>query len=60
MIKMKLRKWVKVVLLVLFLLLIVYVIISLFTRKEVVQEYGKNYTCHGSIILQVCYGETYD
>ena len=53
---MKLRKWVKVVLFVLFL----YIIISLFTQKEVIIERGKNYTCYGSKIFQVCSGETYE
>lgn len=53
---MKLRKWVKVV----FLLFIFYIIISMFTTKEVVIEEGKNYTCYGSKILQVCSGKTYE
>lgn len=53
---MKLRKWVKVV----SLLFIFYIIISFFTNKEVVIEEGKNYTCYGSRILQVCSGKTYE
>ena len=49
---MKLRKWVKVVL----ILVLCYIIISLFTRKEI----GKDYTCYGSKLLQVCSGERYE
>ena len=56
MIKMKLRKWVKVVLLVFYF----YLIISMFTTKEVVKEDGKDYTCYGSKILQVCSGKTHE
>lgn len=53
---MKLRKWVKVVLLV----ILCYSFISLFTKKETVTEEGKNYICYGSKIIQVCSGETYE
>ena len=53
---MKLRKWVKVVIVV----LLVYSVITLFTRKEVVNETGKNYTCYGSKLFQICNGETYE
>ena len=52
---MKLRKWVKVVL----ILVLCYSFITLFTRKEVVKDIGKDYTCYGSLI-QVCSGETYE
>ena len=58
--KLKLKLWVKVVLYILFLIFLSYVIISLFHTKEVVITKGKNYTCYGSKILQVCYGESYD
>lgn len=53
---MKLRKWVKVVLLV----ILCYSLISLFTKKETVIEEGKNYTCYGSWIMKICSGENYD
>lgn len=56
MIELKLRKWVKVVLLVIFC----YSFISLFTIKETIKEEGKDYTCYGSKIIQVCSGETYE
>ena len=56
MIELKLRKWVKVVLLV----ILCYSFISLFTKKETIIEEGKNYTCYGSKIIQVCSGETYE
>ena len=53
---MKLRKWVKVVLLLVF----IYSFISLFTRKEIVKETGKDYTCVGSKLLQICSGKDYE
>lgn len=56
----KLKRWVKVVLYILFLILLSYIIISLFTNKTVTITEGKNYTCYGSKILQVCSGVDYD
>lgn len=53
---MKLRKWVKVVLVI----ILCYSFISLFTKKETVEAPGKNYTCYGSKLFQVCSGETYE
>ena len=58
--KLKLRLWVKVVLYILFLILLSYIIISLFNKKEVVITTGKNYTCYGSKIFQICNGVDYD
>ena len=58
--KLKLKLWVKVVLYILFLMLLSYIIISLFNKKEVIITEGKNYTCHGSKIFQVCSGVDYD
>ena len=58
--KLKLRLWVKVVLYILFLILLSYIIISLFNKKEVVITEGKNYTCYGSKIFQICNGVDYD
>ena len=58
--KLKLKKWVKVVLYVLLLILLSYIIVSLFKTKEVIITEGKNYTCYGSKLLQVCHGITYD
>ena len=55
--KLKLKRW---VLVVAFLILVSYLIISLFTKKTIVITEGKNYTCYGSVILQVCSGEDYD
>lgn len=57
--KLKLKWWVKVVLYILFLILLTYIIVSLFTKKTVVVTEGKNYTCYGSKILQVCSGVDY-
>lgn len=53
---MKLRKWVKVML----LLVLFYSFISLFTRKEIVKETGKDYICYGSKLLQICSGKDYE
>ena len=53
---MKLRKWVKVML----LLVLFYSLISLFTRKEIIKETGKDYICYGSWTLQICSGNTYE
>lgn len=58
--KLKLKWWVKVVLYILFLIILSYIIISLFKTKEVVITEGKNYTCYGSKLLQVCHGVDYD
>ena len=58
--KLKLRRWVKVVIFIIGIMLLSYIIVSLFTKKTVVITEGKNYTCHGSIIFQVCSGVDYD
>lgn len=58
--KLKLRRWVKVAFLFFVLMLICYILISLITKKTVVITEGKNYTCHGSIIFQVCSGINYE
>lgn len=58
--KLKLKWWVKVVLYILFLILLSYIIISLFKTKTVTITEGKNYTCYGSRIFQVCSGVDYD
>lgn len=58
--KLKLKRWIKVVLYVLLLILISYIILSLFKTKETVITKGKNYTCYGSRIFQVCSGVDYD
>ena len=58
--KLKLKRWVKVVLYVLFLILLSYIIISLFKTKETVITEGKHYTCYGSKLFQVCSGVDYD
>ena len=55
--KLKLRKW---VLVSAFLIIVSYLVISLFTNKTVVKEKGKDYTCYGSKLLQVCSGYDYD
>ena len=41
-------------------IVIVYAIVSLFTTKTTVITEGKNYTCNGSWIFQVCSGTTYE
>lgn len=58
--KLKLKWWVEVVSYILFLILLSYIIISLFTKKTVTITEGKNYTCYGSKLLQVCHGVDYD
>ena len=58
--KLKLKRRVKVVLYVLLLILLSYIIVSLFKTKETVITEGKNYTCYGSKIFQVCSGVDYD
>lgn len=58
--RLKLKWWVKVVLYILFLILLSYIIISLFKTKETVITEGKNYTCYGSKLFQVCHGVDYD
>lgn len=58
--KKRLKMWVKVVLLIIGIMVLFYIIISLFTKKRVVITEGKNYTCYGSKILEVCSGIDYD
>ena len=57
--KLKLRKWVKVVLVGLVILLLTIIIKDMITKKTIVISEGKNYTCYGSIV-QVCNGIDYD
>ena len=57
--KLKLKRWVKVLLYFLFLLLVILTIKNMITRKTIVNEEGKHYICYGRII-QVCSGENYD
>lgn len=58
--KLQLKWWVKVVMYILFLILLSYIIVSLFKKKEVIITEGKNYTCYGSFIFQVCSGINYE
>lgn len=58
--KLRLRRWVLVVTYFILVIITLYVIVSLFTKKTVIVTEGKNYTCYGSAILQVCSGESYD
>lgn len=58
--KLKLKWWVKVVLFILLMILLSYIIISLFTKKTVIITEGKNYTCYGLKLFQVCSGVDYD
>ena len=58
--KLKLKRWVKVVIYIIILIILSYIIISFFNKKEVIITEGKNYTCYGSKLLQVCSGTTYE
>ena len=58
--KLKLKRWVKVVIYIMILIILSYIIISFFNKKEVIITEGKNYTCYGAKIFQVCSGTTYD
>lgn len=58
--KLKLRRWVLVVIHLILVIVIVYAIVSLFTTKTTVITEGKNYTCNGSWVFQVCSGTTYE
>lgn len=53
--KVKLRRWVKVVLFILLLALIIYCGYRLFTKKTIYVTPAGTYMCNGSII-QVCGG----
>lgn len=57
--KLKLKRWVKVIAYFILVIITLLWIISLFTKKTVVITEGKNYTCYGAII-EVCSGITYD
>lgn len=58
--KLKLRRWVKVVLFIIGIMLLFYIIISLFTKKTVIITESENYTCRGSYLFQVCSGVSYE
>ena len=58
--KKKLKRWVKVVLYFIIVITIIIILKDLFTKKEVIITEGKNYTCHGNFIFQVCGGIDYD
>lgn len=56
---MKLRKWVRVLIVIIFLLLLFIIVKDIFTRKTITITEGKKYTCYGSIV-KVCNGINYD
>ena len=58
--KLKLKRWVLVVIHLILVIMFIYVIVCMFTKKITVITEGKNYTCYGSSIFQVCAGESYD
>lgn len=58
--KLRLKRWVLVVAYFILVIISVYVVVSLFTTKTVIVSEGKNYTCNGSWVFQVCSGENYD
>lgn len=58
--KMRLKRWVKVMLYIIIVITIIITIKDLFTRKEIIITEGKNYTCNGNFLIQVCAGIDYD
>ena len=58
--KLRLKRWVKVAIYLLIIFILIIIIKDLFTKKEVIITEGKNYTCNGNFILQVCNGVDYD
>lgn len=58
--KLRLKKWVKVMIYLIIVITIIIIIKDLFTRKEVIITEGKNYTCNGNFLLKVCSGTDYD
>ena len=57
--KLKLRRWVKVVLYLLLIFVMIVILNDLTKHKTIINEVGKSYVCYGSVI-QVCRGENYD
>lgn len=57
--KLKLKGWVKVVLFIIFIFDLLLISYDLINHKTIVNEIGKHYTCHGTVI-QICSGEDYD
>ena len=57
--KLKLRRWVKVVILFLFVFVLGLIVNDFKNHKTIINEVGKHYTCYGRVI-QVCSGESYD
>ena len=58
--KLKLKKWVKVVIYLVIVITFIITIKDLFTKKEVIITEGKNYTCNGNFLIQVCRGKDYE
>ena len=58
--KLRLKKWVKVVLIILVIIVATITIKDLFIKKETIIVEGKNYTCSGNRLLRVCGGRDYD
>ena len=53
--KIRLRKWVKVTLLILTILLLIAIVYQLFTKKTIYTTPAGSYECNGGIV-QVCHG----
>jgi len=54
---LRLKRWVKVVLKLIMVMVMVITIKDLITQKEVVNSNSDNYTCNGNFIFKVCSGD---
>lgn len=57
--RLKLRRWVKVLLFFILIIVLVVSIKDIFTKKTIIKEKGKDYICYGSII-ELCHGVNYE
>ena len=58
--KLKLKRWVLVAIHLILVIMLIYAVVCIFTKKTTIITEGKSYTCYGSKILQVCAGNNYD
>ena len=57
--KLKLKWWIKVALITLFLFVLSLIIYDIKNHKTIINEVGKHYVCYGTVI-QICSGEDYE
>lgn len=52
----RLKKWVKVVLKLMVIMIMIITIKDMFTKQEVIVSEGTSYTCNGNFLFKICGG----